>query len=725
MAEGYADRARSYKSVVNAQEALKDLDMEVVGAFYISKEHTVSSRVLASAGPTLAAAPSGVPVPRVRSLPAKQVVNSVYRELPETWPLGRPQVAQQAAEKVYVSAGAEASLGRIRKAYPVPGVSRSLLPVSRGEARAAIKRCGLSMTGKLPQQLREYPLVPVEGEVGITVNPHSSNGFPVLENWSYPGAAAKCQALAVSLYEEIQRAPDVVRWLRGMEMDDVRRQFVALMGKTKSDTYKKNKVGAAELRFYNVFPRPMMLIMQKATQVLELNYQAMHDANTHSFAGRTLVRGGAAEVVALMQAQLDERGYAYIHVGDDSWVAILRDGHVCMFALDCSNFDLTQHSDVTAEVHLAFRDELRKINPKCADLWYGYARERIVVVTGSLVRRFKHAGPSGMPLQSKVNDVLMDVLIDRSMRVLKTGTLSDLDEERIERVLQREGGSMGFEVRIEQPSLEPATNMIEALEATPFLFAGYYFHIRGGQVCVCADLPRTMAQMPYPGTKWHKSALEMQQNEAMRIGSIALNLGVPPVAYEAAFEAFRHGARSLLANAIKYAGDVQDDKLRWAMQDVPHGADATPSLSGLLRALERDPAELWLKKELELFSTSELITPAFYQAWADEVEAEEERELEAAGPSAVRPPMMAGVRALPLPSGRRSTHPITFRNDGRPPPVAVWAPDRAPARQSAELFGPRKLTKGERRDGIRRREYERELLDHLNYVEEEDSDEGR
>lgn len=724
--EGFANAAIKLKNVEEARKVLASCDMDEVAAFYIPRDYTVSDRVLSSNKKVLACAQSGVPVPRVRTSYGMMLVNAAYAELPGSSLLGSVMADDQMSSKVFAHAGTEGSLMRVARAYPKreegPGGN-----VTTREAREAVRRCGLSMDGRTAAQLRPYPLLPAEDARGITVNAHSSNGFPVLGTWATPGAAELCQRLAVSLSAEMRQARDVWTWLRSMEADDERRCFVTLLGKTKSDTYKKDKIASARMRFYNVFPRQMMLIMQQATQVLELNYQPMHDADSHSFAGRSLVRGGAEDLVALLQEQMDKRGYAYTHLGDDSWVLLRVDGYIYMFALDCTNFDLTQHGDVTKAVHEAIRDELRRVDVKCADLWYAYARERLVVVTGSLVRRFRHAGASGMPLQSKVNDVLMDVLINRVLLGLDLTHRPDGEGvmlDRIGDVIAREGVAMGFEVRLEQPSEHRASTIIEALEAEPFLFAGYVFHVRGGKVRVCADLPRTLAQAPYPNGKWTESKSQLMLTEAMRLGSIALNLGIPPTSCELAVEKFRKGAMALVEQALRYSGNVEDPRLRWAVQDVPHAVAAQPSLAGLLAALRRDPHLLWTEREKELPSDSilvEMVSPEL-MSWADIVEDEEEEDLIAAGASAYRPASLQ-VRRLTLPSGRTSTHPVTGRNDGRPPPVAVWGPDRAPRNREGGIPLRVKLTKGERRDGIRRREFDAELVSSLYAMDLGDSDE--
>jgi hypothetical protein len=236
---------------------------------------------------------------------------------------------------------------------------------------------------------------------------------------------------------------------------------------------------------------------------------------------------------------------------------------------------------------------------------------------------------------------------------------------------------MGFSIKLEQYWCGKAASLKAALRQRPFLFIGYYFHVTDeGVPVVCCDLPRTMAQVPYPALKWAKTDGELELTEAMRLGSIAMNLGISPKEYAGAFQAFREGAAALLRKAIGRHGDVSDPKLRWACGENPWGAQLEPALSGVLVALERDPGVLWLSPEVRMVREFGLLS------WADEAEAEEEEEAQASGLTAQRPVGAVLPRPQRLPPGSSPTHPVTERNHGRPPPTAVWGPPKEP-RQSA------------------------------------------
>lgn len=696
--DAYGEFYKAHKSPEAIAEALGRLDMEVRPAFIIPKNLTSDPAVLQKKGPAMAMAKTGAPTPRIRSAHAKLIVTACYKSLPESGPFSREVVGQSMLNKVYVDGGAENALGRLMGAYPKKGYS-PVKPITTEEAVAAGRRSGIRLD-ELPAHVRRaYPLNPVEGEGGVTVNPKSENGFPVGEKWDSPGAAVRCMGLAVTMRGMLTRTASVEATLRGLEFTAP--HMVAVKGKAKADYYPQEKVVEGRMRFYNVFPRHMMLIMQQGSQVLELNSKHILQGDYHTGSGMSLVRGGAADLVDALEVQIRRTGRAFVHVGDDSWVIIYREGAYYMFALDCSNFDLTQHSEVTKEVHQYVRRQLQLVDHVSAELWHSYARGRLTVVSRAVTRFLPHAGPSGMPLQSKVNDILMDVMIHRTLESLEGG---ELTEDRIAAAVADEGRAMGFTVKLEQLWHGRVESLREALGVRPFLFIGYYFHSRAGEVRVCADVPRTMAQLPFPALKWSKTKQELKVVEAMRLGSIYLNLGMPTMELEPMFETYRAGVVELLEETIESFGDQQDARLRWVVQEVPWGAPTLPSLSGLLRAVKRDPRFLWLSREKELPSSSLLIMPSEKPSWADEVEEEEEEEAQTLGTTAKRPASQKVV-AVPINIGAAATHPATSRNDGRPPPTAVWAPDKPARRRLAGTTGERARHK----EGIDFREYQQEL----------------
>jgi hypothetical protein len=477
--------------------------------------------------------------------------------------------------------------------------------------------------------------------------------------------------------EALEAGADVAGYVRKLMVDNP--ELVALRGKAKADYYTLDKVAGGLMRFYNAFPRHVVLNMQMATQPFEkLARHIAPGSASHSGIGITLVRGGAEDLVAALQAQLDEGEWAYVHVGDDSWVAAILEGVLVMFALDCTSFDLTQHGDVTQAVHDVLRDELALIDPTAADLWHTFARERLVVLVLSLAYKLRHAGPSGMPLQSKVNDMLMDVMINRVREVLKGHS-----EGAVAAAVEQVGREMGFQVRLEQYCAGwGVTEISEMLQRKPFLFIGYYFWANpAGRVMVHCDVPRTFSQIITPSMGWKRAKGEFELAEAMRLGSIAMNFGLAPPDLAGAFARFRKYASDFIERQLVVRGDVADPRLRWAVQENPFAAAVEPSLAGLLKVLQRPPELLWASLELPATVTFVPLN----ESWAEQMEREEELALAELGIDprrAVRPAPAPAVLPIAFPDTRASTHPATSSNAGRPPPTAIWGPPRPPMRRA-------------------------------------------
>jgi hypothetical protein len=295
--------------------------MDLEKGFEVPRQYIWDPEARVSGKPTFARAANGVPAGRVRSDVAKKVVNSTFALLPSTGVFSRETVAATMLKRVYVlNAGTNATLGRLHLAYPRRG-ARIAKPITHLEARRALQNCGLDM-GRLidvPGALRPFPLLAKADGVGLTVNPHADNGLPVMGKWDSGGgeAAQMVMGLALSVRKELERhvagGGTVAEWKRDAELK--RPWLVALLGKAKADYYAPEKVTHARLRFYNVLPRQIMLIMQQATQPLERNAAHINQGVGHSGQGITLVRGGAALLVSKLQQQLDAEGSAYVRGG--------------------------------------------------------------------------------------------------------------------------------------------------------------------------------------------------------------------------------------------------------------------------------------------------------------------------------------------------------------------------------------------------------------------------
>lgn len=600
---------------------LSVLDMEVREPFVIPREHTVDPTAFQSSKPFFALAKKGRIATRPRTDHARDVCNVAYPLLPEGW---RNLVREKALDLALVDGGAEFTLGRLLKAYPAKG-SRISQPITRAEARVAWREEVGSLltdpteflTYTTEDERRPYPMFTDEvGGRAVRVNLKANNGFPVLGKGDNAEAREKYLALAVSVRGELEAAyakdpiGGVWQWLRTAEKE--RPWLVALQGKAKADYYSAEKTEKKMLRFYNAMGRQIMLNIQSATQVVEDLAQSILDhPGNRSSSGVALNRGGAAKLVEALEDQLafDERGHT--RMGDDSWVVIQLAGFLLEFALDCSNFDLTQHAELTEEVHREGREIDSRVDPVAAQLLYAYRRQRLVVAMLRLAYQFSHGGPSGLPGQSKVNGVIMGVAIARATdeierRVNVDG--ADPTAELVAAVLAGVGRGMGITIKLEQYRLTPLTSTAaeenpikHALSKAPFLYLGYYFYNEDGVVAVHADMPRSLAQMRYPTLKWMKTSDETRTMEVARLASTVLSWGRPTADLLPAFDAIKFELLKRLTAEITVNGDYEDTRLRWAVQAGAAAGDEETlgqtlgSLSGIKRALERTWDELWLE----------------------------------------------------------------------------------------------------------------------------------
>lgn len=680
---------KTAKTLPEAQRLLLELDMGLAKSIVLPEEHTTDARYANSKKAVLALAKKGTLAARVRSGAARQVVNAIWRELPES---DRPAVAAAMQDTVFVDGGAEYSLGRLAHYYPKKGETPAR-PVTWAEARRSLINSGVDLRRYPMEALLPFPIVPKYSDQDrvVSVNLNASNGFPVLSKGKDEDAMKMVMELAVSVRKELREAvlkdPNGAwNWLRRAEEE--RPWLVALQGKAKGDYYKSQKVADKYLRFYNAYGRHMLFNMQIATQPLEsLKRSIFSDERSRTAIGISLAHGGAAELVAALDRQLEEDDFAYVHCGDDSWVVIRVDGVLYLFALDCSSFDLTQHGRTTLEIHRAIRDELSKIDKVAADLWYAYMRERLVVVALSLVRKFKHAGPSGSPLQSLSNDVLMDVGILRTKDIIR-GALrggAGMSQALVEEAVVTACRDLGLVVKLEQYQRIEAPTLKEALAQTEFLFIGYNFYTTWGSVACYCDLPRQMAQLPYPGLKWLRKGQEVAVMEAMRLGAIVMNFGVPPTRLKDAFDAARREAISLLDACISKYGNIESPDLLWAVSESPFGVHTEANLAGVRRAVLRDPMDFWLH-EMPAPQPTRLIGGHIKVDWAEDIGEEEQTERERLGLPRI-PDARLLPQAIALRAAKASTHPVTAANDGRPPPTAVWLPDKAKRTRAHEPGG--------------------------------------
>jgi len=709
--DNFADRRKEISVVQGFLTS--SLAMDIAPTVILPRELVCDQQMLKQKRPLVAMAACEPIVLRKRTASAKAVANAIFSAVPKTGvkPVWRQdKIAERNANMLFASAGTEYALGRLRDNYP--RVGSTVKAITRSEAIRAIRNCGID-TAEVEESLRTpIPLNPQYGEEHLRMNIHADNGFPVRGTMADPGCATMVLQLATDLrmmFVQAQRTGGreaVVALVRALE--EGKPHLMLVRGKAKADMYSMEKIKEQKMRFYNAFPRPLVLNMQVATQRLEfLKRHVLYSGN--SAQGLPLVRGGADDMVRAMQLQMDRKSHAYVHVGDDTFIAVRCRFGVMLLSLDCSNFDLTQHAELTREVHEGLYRELAMIDPTAASVWYALARERLVVVARSVVRRFRHAGPSGMPLQSTVNDVLMEVLCDR---LIAAWPKDDIYYEVLERadldaLIQRVGREMGFKVRLEEVYATGGSSIELALEESPFLFLGYrWYRHPSERVAVFADLPRAVTQMQYPTASWMKKE-ELVTLEAVRLASIIMSMGVPPPELREAYEAGRFAAAELLETALQQGVPASiDNKVAWFTQEGVAGLElADKSVRGLFAALRRDPEDLWLTP----IDVGVSLPEQDPLGWYDLVEQETREESERTGVLHVRP----GHGPLPRPAvitlpANPLAHPATLANDGRIPPTARWAPDRLPVIRTQEWDPARPVRP---RKGGRRRDRQAEAMD--------------
>jgi len=442
----------------------------------------------------------------------------------------------------------------------------------------------------------------------------------------------------------------VVKAVRTLEIE--RPELVTFLGKTKSDYYNKKKQMSGECRFYTVAPMPLRLGMATVTQAFE-RYKESIFIQGHSAQGISLQKGGADLLVRKLDEQLERVGTAYTHNGDDTWF-VNRDGALLtQFALDATAFDLSQRREVTEPVHEVVAERLALIDPVWAWVWYALMRERTIIVNGTNRVRMVDGGPSGMALQSVVNDILMEVACERVAARIRGNKSSD--ESWLSEQVLAVGRELGFEIRLETYSNTVATSLVAALKERPFLYVGYIFYTgTTGRVSVFCDVARTLAQLPYPGDKWEAKE-DKPLATALRLMSIKIGMGEPPACLVASYSAFERAVLRMAEKAMRRAGPRAEEPLPWwALQfsELVGGERAT-SVAALYRLCALPASTLW---GMQGFAEPVAPTPS-----AEDVE----ERVFASTPVRRRLPTLARLAAAPL----QTETPRSVKQLGRPPPV--------------------------------------------------------
>lgn len=646
----------------------------------------------------------------------------------------KEDIAERCSQSLAYSGGTWLALRRIAEFYPSRTFNtRSLVVPTDLEVETAMARSGFSIS--IEERL---PLIAEEpDDPAIKVTRDSDNGFPVMGTMADPGARELCLQLATTLRTRIDAAADkdaYVRHLRGQDPRVAKPLLFLCKGKVKYDVYTMDKVRGQQLRFYNVVPRPTLMVIQQAAQVVNANHK--HVPLSNSAQGLGLARGGANTLARFLDPDvapgINPFEVKYTHCGDDSWI-VIGDGYtnaLHMLSADCSSFDLTQHSRITEPIHKAFKGLLGAVDAGSAALWYSLMREREVTLYGTKTVAMRHAGPSGMPLQSAVNDVLMEVFLARLKERLEReyaqveGKRSAAVIEKLARAaVEGIGKELGLRVRVDDWTTVPGTvSLPEALSRSAFKYVGYWFYSVGTEfedVRVVCDLVRTMAGLPFPSTSVYEPDKTVNALKgAIKAVGVALSMGVPPMEWVPAWDAYTKRARNEITAVEKQLTEDSWEAVA-AQISVFAGLDAgvlrtatgAGTFADRLRAClnEKFRYELWVGESVSSDEGDEALPEP--GNWADEVDAamasydaelkawQEERDrikeaLRSAGISddavKMRPPPVKPARMAVKAA-------VTWDNWGAPPQLM-----KTEQNKTATTGWTPVLTKGERKRGQRK-----------------------
>lgn len=501
------------------------------------------------------------------------------------WPVSRQGVQKAVMGKAMVGGGTQYTLGRLLEYGPKKGVAPPR-PFDAGEVVAANLATGrrISTPDRAPMAITERD---------VKVHADSDNGFPVGGTMRDPFAQAKVLELAAQLRNTLTSKASSVK--AGVEvLMRLHPEVTTCKGKTKTDVYSLAKVSARQLRFYNVVPRQLVVMMQTATQPLADSWKEGSQDNWTTGIGKGFAQGRADELVRWLDQRLETDTMAWTHTGDDTLV--VRRWHeagecwVEIFSLDCSSFDLTQHHETTRWVHQLFAQQLRNVDEVAGELWHSLARERTVTIAGSLPVRVKHWGASGMPLQSEVNDTLMECLLRRLAKKKWSG------KAQLAAAVQEVGAEVGFQVRLEDhfqsmylPTEPPVRSL---LRKRPFLYLGYFLYedVKSGMISACLDIQRFFSGAAYLSGGYVEKS-QVGTKAALALAGYALSMGVPPPFFEDAHSILRRTAIAALeAVGARLTGhEVEMEVARHVFAGLPRIAD----VSGLVAAVGHDPRIIW------------------------------------------------------------------------------------------------------------------------------------
>lgn len=671
-------KLKALKKVESVTDYLKQFATGMAHAVVLDPKLLASEKMRMGGGDFLLRAAPEMGKPRIRSAQGKEFACRAYDVYPSEGSLGSVQDIEavgKAAIRV-LAPGPNMTTGRLSKYFPRKGRTAAV-PDTSSKVRVMLKLLGMDIS-RHPASVRSpFPLVQLNGGPGVKVAAHSSNGLPTLGNSDDAEDMERCLGLARS-EEMLLQAAYAASGKEGVRAhvrqgQQERPHMWTLLGRAKGEVTTIHKYDDLELRFYTTWPRWLLLLQQRVTQVFEqLCDDVLSNPMCHNAQGISLAHGGAARLAEALDLQLETDGVAWVVCGDDSLVVWWDGKRLHLFALDGSSFDLTQLFETLSPYQHALCEQMLTISPMHAFLWLYSNTFRKVNMLSSVVRTMKDTNPSGGTLVSKLNSLSMgsgvkEVTDGLQADLLEGALTAPVAEEEIAERIKSMAERRGWTVKLEQYRSTTAETFTDALREAPFLFLGYWLHRDAAETDIvqcCLDPHRWMASCTTP-SGMHAKGEEFTVLEAMRLGGLALNFGVPPVAYQPAFDAARLYALGLLAqirSESKYAVFLDKDMGAWD-ESPTVGIPSPNDVAGLYGALLTSPFNLWSTA----LTRSVPMPPAGDGKWGD-AEIEEEVYQEAVA-GVDRP--LPGPPPKPVVSKKRvvTNKPPVEASDGRPPPL--------------------------------------------------------
>lgn len=353
-------------------------------------------------------------------------------------------VVNKLSTTFFMKGGTQHTLGRVLKALPEHSRDTKglLKPTTRDEVKRAMLACGF---GVMATEYNQKPWTILHKGVQIQRNMHSGFGFPY--NMKNPDVVNQLFGVLKALFEHPQWSEDPAKaYQHALAYNPA---LVLCIGKAKADMYSAEKIRNHEARFYLTLPAHLVCMVQQVTQPYSDAKATINDVfmrvgltpterydmarKLHSAQKVGMVGSTPTFMAWCMEVQLAEDGYAYMHCGDDTLISVwmhdptkLHDDVdappaegafqlLCM-GLDMSNFDLTQDPHVWHKIDDCIQEDMRRIEPKMADLWGALRKHRLVALHGAGTVVMKGGGASGFPMQSELNDVIAEIVCQRVIR---------------------------------------------------------------------------------------------------------------------------------------------------------------------------------------------------------------------------------------------------------------------------------------------------------------------